>query len=329
MKRRIISMMMACVMLAAVMVPASAAQADNSSAGCLSSSNIGEVLSAYDVGKIISGAKDFFDSAVDSVKALIGKNLPIIGDADGDGQVTILDATFIQRVLAGLNECPVIKTLLDVDRDGEITILDATMIRRWLAGLISPVRPDDPTEEPAEEPSDVDFASMKKLGEVFAVNSDGSRASNDQVISYIFSYNGRLYRAKAANTADITGRVDALDYMAEDWEEQYLAVIGDADLIRIDDITASIPSQEDMDALIGKTGQELLDMGYEINNSDVSVEGVRCSMEKGNAAYVITCDGTIGNIEGADAEALFKTMKVTRVEYAGESMAAYDLPESE
>lgn len=63
----------------------------------------------------------------------------ILGDADGDGVVTILDATKIQRVLAGL----------DTDGDGMITmrslvddedtlnIMHATKIQRWIAGYTS------------------------------------------------------------------------------------------------------------------------------------------------------------------------------------------------
>ena len=60
-----------------------------------------------------------------------------IGDADGDGSVTILDATRIQRYLAGLaGENMINKTNADADRDGSVTIIDATRIQRLLAGLI-------------------------------------------------------------------------------------------------------------------------------------------------------------------------------------------------
>ena len=79
-----------------------------------------------------------------------------LGDADGDNELTILDATRIQRVLAGLaetdieieaiwnfidsyeahaNVCPC--GFSDADKDGEVTILDATRIQRKLAGLVN------------------------------------------------------------------------------------------------------------------------------------------------------------------------------------------------
>ena len=61
-----------------------------------------------------------------------------LGDVDGDGDVTILDATYIQRKLAGLPlDIEFNEVTADADGDGEITILDATAIQRWLAGLPS------------------------------------------------------------------------------------------------------------------------------------------------------------------------------------------------
>lgn len=56
------------------------------------------------------------------------------GDADGDGKITILDATMVQRVLAALTRDTdgMIKLRGDVDKNG-LTILDATSIQRYLA----------------------------------------------------------------------------------------------------------------------------------------------------------------------------------------------------
>lgn len=58
----------------------------------------------------------------------------LIGDADGDGKVTILDATAIQRRLAALNVASFSEKGADVDGDG-VNIMDATRIQRYLAGF--------------------------------------------------------------------------------------------------------------------------------------------------------------------------------------------------
>ena len=74
------------------------------------------------------------------------------GDADGDGKVTILDATRIQRYLASMaSEEEVDMQAADADLDGKVTILDATRIQRVLANLCdmdgrTPADEPDPTE---------------------------------------------------------------------------------------------------------------------------------------------------------------------------------------
>ena len=63
----------------------------------------------------------------------------ILGDADGDGIVTILDATYIQRALVGVNvPTDFNEVAADVDGDGNMTILDAAYIQRYLVGVAVP-----------------------------------------------------------------------------------------------------------------------------------------------------------------------------------------------
>lgn len=59
----------------------------------------------------------------------------LCGDADQDNEVTIFDATTIQRKLADLSTSRFNKKAADADGDGELTIFDATAIQRYLAGL--------------------------------------------------------------------------------------------------------------------------------------------------------------------------------------------------
>lgn len=62
----------------------------------------------------------------------------MLGDADGDGEVTIMDATEVQLAVAKVialsedrNRCA------DADRDGETTIMDATQIQKFVARVIT------------------------------------------------------------------------------------------------------------------------------------------------------------------------------------------------
>lgn len=61
------------------------------------------------------------------------ENSMLLGDADGDSEICITDATIVQRDVAKITEiednC---RRSADVDSDGIITIMDATIIQRWL-----------------------------------------------------------------------------------------------------------------------------------------------------------------------------------------------------
>ena len=83
----------------------------------------------YNVFDELTALDSYYQKRVDS----------ILGDVDGDGSVSVVDVTYIQRMLADL-EIPfyVEKEVCDVDGDEEVTIIDATYIQRWMAGLTSP-----------------------------------------------------------------------------------------------------------------------------------------------------------------------------------------------
>lgn len=60
-----------------------------------------------------------------------------VGDADGDGQIAVIDATAIQRYCANLSNKSFIESAADADGDGQIAVLDATQIQRHCANLSS------------------------------------------------------------------------------------------------------------------------------------------------------------------------------------------------
>lgn len=82
----------------------------------------------------------------------------ILGDADLDGSVTVLDATRVQRYLADMTTLSdEAKSAADADEDGDVTIMDATAIQRWLADMDDghpigdPIGTQTPTEPATEE----------------------------------------------------------------------------------------------------------------------------------------------------------------------------------
>lgn len=82
----------------------------------------------------------------------------VLGDVDSDEEVTIIDATAIQRNLAGLPVRSFSKSAADIDGSGDIEITDATYIQRWLAGLGTSYLIGEPiqnaTEAPTQKPTE-------------------------------------------------------------------------------------------------------------------------------------------------------------------------------
>lgn len=62
----------------------------------------------------------------------------LLGDIDGDGDITIIDATKLQQHLANKNLLPESAlSVADTDKDGSLAIMDATLIQRFVAKIIT------------------------------------------------------------------------------------------------------------------------------------------------------------------------------------------------
>ena len=82
--------------------------------------------------------------------AVFAADAPLCGDADGDGQVTIVDATVIQQHLVNLlTLSDEQQKAADISGDG-VDIIDATLIQRWLADY----EVNYPIGEPIEQDTD-------------------------------------------------------------------------------------------------------------------------------------------------------------------------------
>ena len=74
----------------------------------------------------------------------------ILGDVDGDGEATIIDATYIQRYNVNM-QIPITEETLkkcgDVDGDGEVSVIDATFIQRFEARIPTPYLVGEPISQ--------------------------------------------------------------------------------------------------------------------------------------------------------------------------------------
>ena len=126
-----------------------------------------------------------------------------VGDVDGNGEVTIVDAVRIQQYLAGIDPGPFDEALADVDRDGTVGIVDAVLVQQTLAGLRSPGNAtvgvvDTPATVSAGEPLNVSAA----------VDNTGGTGTI-QIVEY------RLAATESGLTENATERVGVVDLPAD------------------------------------------------------------------------------------------------------------------
>lgn len=96
--------------------------------------NNGEWYYYYGTG-LYGASLEKYASSVESY-SFMGRADYYLGDADRDDNVTIKDATKIQKCVAKLEGISSLRTILaDVDVDGEITVKDASAIQKYIAKI--------------------------------------------------------------------------------------------------------------------------------------------------------------------------------------------------
>ncbi|MBE6824186.1 MAG: hypothetical protein E7513_02450 [Ruminococcaceae bacterium] len=95
--------------------------------------DITATVSGKEAEVVLPGASN---AAMLTVKYEVSSGI-LLGDVDGDGKITIVDATHIQRHLASLSTLDDAQLKrADTYKDGKVSIIDATQIQRFIAQLI-------------------------------------------------------------------------------------------------------------------------------------------------------------------------------------------------
>ena len=176
--------------------------------------------------------------------------------------------------------------------------------------------------------STVDASSWKTLGDALAAKTDDvSSGWDDEYYVVAFKSGDSLFRVVAKSEEGIQDKTGELDFLADDYDDKLLEVIGGLEIVSVEDLTAEVPTQEQLDAMVGKTGQELIDDGWAFQSYFMTGgDETGATFTKG----MIACNVTFGakvSTEAADSDEigdLLKDAKVTLAENAGVSDDAID-----
>ena len=140
-----------------------------------------------------------------------------------------------------------------------------------------------------ELPIVADPSSWETLADVLSLRTESKESSWDENnYTLIFKYAGTEWLVNAAFSKDLNDAIHAVDFMAEDRDDQINSILGPCEITTVIDLkTLAIP-QDELDQWIGKTGQDLLDAGWEYNGYHSDETGIHICMVNGEFQYQIS-----------------------------------------
>ena len=185
------------------------------------------------------------------------------------------------------------------------------------------------TEVPAENGT-AEPLSVKTIGEALALGEESAHvaASYDNAYVYVFENNGAYWRVTAELTPEQSEALSALDFFDEDYDEKEKALISPLAVTNCENLTDKMLSADEMAALAGKTGADLLDGGW-TTGMGYNLDTMEFFWAYGPFEYTVTFEKTeqLENTDDFDEEAAVAALKVVSVAFSGLSDSSTDLPE--
>lgn len=193
-----------------------------------------------------------------------------------------------------------------------------------LAGLLALALTACGGTAPASQPSA--GGDLTTMGDALAVEAEYHHATwDDEHYIYVFDNNGTPTRVVAEITPELSQQIDDALFHDGGGDEAVRELLSSLELVSVEDLSTGIPDQAAMDELVGKTGQELLDDGYEVWGTSFDGESVSFTLAKGLYSYEMTFEGDLSKIDEDNVEASLPDLTVTGVTYAGISDNCTDL----
>jgi len=184
-----------------------------------------------------------------------------------------------------------------------------------------PTKEETIPEEAVTDPEKMHFHTIREVQE--AEEERGQVGHNDKYIVYVTECDDTIYRFVVESSKEISEEIEALDFHDDDYMEKVYATFNDLPIVSEENLLLYAMDEEEMEALVGKTGQELLDAGFESPGYNEDENGQWVGMDFGVLSYRFIMNEDLGDSEVW--EAIFKKATVKSVEMDGISGWATDL----
>lgn len=162
-----------------------------------------------------------------------------------------------------------------------------------VTGLISAFTPRQVTEEP-QATVEADPSAWKTLGDILALNPGESQSSwGDGQFAMAFEYGGKYWLVKASAPEEVLKAYESVDFFDEERDAKQAAVIGECAIESVTDLETLALSREELDQWTGKSGQDMLDAGWELNGWHSEGKGLLVIMVNGSFQYNVSFGDTV------------------------------------
>ena len=171
----------------------------------------------------------------------------------------------------------------------------------------------------------VDLDTVKTLGELLGLPDVGSSLTGTTYV-YAFEQDGNTYRAICDVPEETAQAIFDLDFDDPDYDKKLNDLIAPLPVKAIENLTENLPTQEEADQYIGKTGQELIDDGWTVHF--YNLDELRFGMTYGIYSYDIVFEGTIEDPENFNEDTDMGGLTVKTITCDGIGDATYvEMPE--
>ena len=167
--------------------------------------------------------------------------------------------------------------------------------------------------------------TVKTLGELLGLPDVGSSLTGTTYV-YAFEQDGNTYRAICDVSEETAQAIFDLDFDDPDYDKKLNDLIAPLPVKAIENLTENLPTQEEADQYIGKTGQELIDDGWTVHF--YNLDELRFGMTCGVYSYDITFEGKIQDPEDFNEDTDMGGLTVKTITCDGIGDATYmEMPE--
>lgn len=162
----------------------------------------------------------------------------------------------------------------------------------------------------------IDVDKLKTIGDIIKLQPDEYQtAAYEDKYVYAFKAGDGYYRAIADIPKDVHEKIEKLDVTYDDYDLKMEKLVAPLKIGKAEDLSEQMLSPEEINALTGKTGEELLNDGWTITGYDL--DQTMFLMTKDVFEYRVYFEGAVENSEGFNENEAVKALVVREVQLEG------------